>query len=41
VLHLLIEELRAQRKEFAGLIILSLEVARKDGWKHFVTGADS
>jgi hypothetical protein len=35
--HLLTDELRANRKNFVGLMIPYLEAARTDGWKHLVT----
>jgi hypothetical protein len=41
VLHLLIGELRAKRKELTGLMIPSLEAARENGWSHLVTGEES
>jgi hypothetical protein len=39
--HLSTGELRAKRKEFTGLMIPDLEVARKDGWRHLVIGDES
>jgi hypothetical protein len=39
--HLLTCELRAKRKELTGLMIPYLEAARKDGWRHLVTGDES
>jgi hypothetical protein len=36
--HLLTGELRAKRMELRGHMILSLEAARKDVWRHMVTG---
>jgi hypothetical protein len=39
--HLLTDDLKAKRKEFAEQMIPYLEAARKDGWKHLVTGDES
>jgi hypothetical protein len=39
--HLLTDELRAKRKEFASLAVPDLEAARKDGWRHFVAADES
>jgi hypothetical protein len=39
--HILTSELRAKRKEITGLVIPYLEAARKDGWRHLVTGDET
>jgi hypothetical protein len=38
VSHLLTDELRAKQKEFASLMIPYIVAAKRDGWRHFVTG---
>jgi hypothetical protein len=37
----LTDEFRAKRKEFASLMIPYIMAARRDGWRHFVTGDES
>jgi transposase len=39
--HLLTEDLKAKRKEISTLIIPYIENAKRDGWRHFVTGDES